>query len=265
MTTISSTSSWVTANSSAADTPWWPGVVSYGGTRVATLRTTNISPGRASKMIAGSTRLSEQAITMHLGALALGEFRPALLVPASIRCGESGDILQAGRRIASWPRASRSGAGVASGGPNRYLAAHERPRTGTSSAQARLDPRQGADQPGLSLDAHADARPRPCDRVRRSGLPEHRRVLDQEARDGDDPRRHVHARLRLLQCEDGHAARRGSAGAGACRDRGRRARPRAYRGDLGRPRRSAGRRRVAVREGHRGARRNGRRTRRSRS
>ena len=45
--------------------------------RLATLRTTNISPGSASKMIAGSTRLSEQAMTMHLGALALREFRPA--------------------------------------------------------------------------------------------------------------------------------------------------------------------------------------------
>jgi hypothetical protein len=34
---------------------------------LATLRTTNISPGEASKIVAGSTRLSEQAITMTFG------------------------------------------------------------------------------------------------------------------------------------------------------------------------------------------------------
>jgi tetratricopeptide (TPR) repeat protein len=35
-------------------------------------------------------------------------------------------------------------------------------------------------------------------RVRGSGVPEYRRVLEQEARDGDDPGRHLHPRLRLL-------------------------------------------------------------------
>src|SRR3546814_4571610 len=58
--TMSLTSSWVTANSSAADTPCRPPPVSNGGTRLAMLRTTNISPGPLSKIMVGSTRLSEQ-------------------------------------------------------------------------------------------------------------------------------------------------------------------------------------------------------------
>ena len=69
--------------------------------------------------------------------------------------------------------------------------------------QARLDPRQGAGQPGLCRDQAADARPQPRHGVRGSGLPEHRRMLDQEARHGDDPWRHLHPRLRLLQRQDG--------------------------------------------------------------
>ena len=65
--TTSGTSSCVTANSSAAETPWRPASFSNGGTRLATLRTTKISPGDTSKICAGSTRLSEQAITITLG------------------------------------------------------------------------------------------------------------------------------------------------------------------------------------------------------
>jgi hypothetical protein len=42
-------------------------VGAYGGTRLATLRTTNSSPGPVSKIICGSTRESEQAITRALG------------------------------------------------------------------------------------------------------------------------------------------------------------------------------------------------------
>ncbi len=38
------------------------------------------------------------------------------------------------------------------------------------------------------------------DRLRGGRLPEHRRVLDQEARHVDDHGRHLHARLRVLQC-----------------------------------------------------------------
>jgi hypothetical protein len=42
-------------------------VVSNGGTKAATLRTTKISPGDTSKICEGSTRLSEQAITITRG------------------------------------------------------------------------------------------------------------------------------------------------------------------------------------------------------
>ena len=55
------------ANSSAADTPWNLPVVSKGGTRFATLRTTNNSPGMAEKMVSGSTRLSQHETTMTSG------------------------------------------------------------------------------------------------------------------------------------------------------------------------------------------------------
>ena len=67
ITTISSTLSWVTANSSAADTPCRPPPSSNGGTRLDTLRTTKISPGDTSNTVAGSVRLSEQAMTITLG------------------------------------------------------------------------------------------------------------------------------------------------------------------------------------------------------
>ena len=39
----------------------------YGGTRLATLRTTKSSPGRASKITSGDTRESQQPMTMILG------------------------------------------------------------------------------------------------------------------------------------------------------------------------------------------------------
>ena len=48
----------------------------------------------------------------------------------------------------------------------------------------------------------------PAHGLRGGGLPEHRRVLDAEARDGDDPGRHLHPRLRLLQRQDRQAAAR---------------------------------------------------------
>jgi hypothetical protein len=86
-----------------------------------------------------------------------------------------------------------------------------------SPAQARLDPRQGADVSAGYAATRELMRAQPRHGVRGSGLPEHRRVLDQEARDGDDPGRHLHPRLRLLQREDRHAARGRSAGAAACR------------------------------------------------
>ncbi len=56
-----------TPNSKAAETPCaWPSGAK-GGTMLATLRTTNNSPGRASKITSGDTRESEQPITMISG------------------------------------------------------------------------------------------------------------------------------------------------------------------------------------------------------
>ena len=82
------------------------------------------------------------------------------------------------------------------------------PAARTSAAQARLDSRQGAHFQGLWRDARADAQPQSEYGLRRGGVPQHRRMLDQEARHGDDPGRRLHARLRLLQRQDRHAARR---------------------------------------------------------
>ena len=54
--------------------------------------------------------------------------------------------------------------------------------------------------PSLSRDPRADAG-QPADHgVRGSGLPEYRRVLDAAPRHHDDHGRHLHPRLRLLQC-----------------------------------------------------------------
>ncbi len=216
--------------------------VSNGGTSAATLRTTKISPGSVSKIgrrIDAAVRAGDDHHARRLwpsasSCPALALAFPVVLAETAIAVDEP--IAE----ITAWlAAASRSGAGVASGGSNRYLAPHERTAPQLrQAAQARLDPGQGADQPGLSRDAPADARAQPRHGVRGSGLPEHRRVLDQEARDGDDPRRHLHARLRLLQRQDRHAARGRSARAGACRDCRGRAWPRAYRRDVGRPRRS---------------------------
>ncbi len=84
-------------------------------------------------------------------------------------------------------------------------------------------------------------------------MPEYWRMLDQEARYGDDPRRHLHARLRLLQREDRHAASRRLARTRTYRDRRGEDGADPHRHHLGRPRRPARRRREPVREGHPGA------------
>ena len=87
------------------------------------------------------------------------------------------------------------------------------------AAQARLDPRQGAGVEGLRGDARDRARERPAHRVRGGRLPQHRRVLGEEARHLHDHGRHLHARLRLLQRQDRPAGRARSERAGACRAR----------------------------------------------
>ena len=131
-------------------------------------------------------------------------------------------------------------------------------------AEAAVDPGQGAGLAGISRDAAADARARPAHRLRGGGLPEYRRVLEGEARDGDDPGRGLHPRLHLLQCRDRAARPARPARAGAGRRRGRQARPQPHRRDLGRPRRSRRWRRRAFRADHRGDPRRRARRRRSR-
>ena len=98
--------------------------------------------------------------------------------------------------------------------------------------------------------ARPDARAQAQHRVRGGGLPEHRRVLEAEARDGDDPGRRLHPRLRLLQRRDRQARPARPARARACRRGGRRARPGPCRRHLGRPRRPGRRRRRAFRARH---------------
>ena len=66
-TTMCLTRKTCTAYSSAADTPCAPPSGWNTGTRLATLRTTNNSPGPASKITSGETRESQQPITMTAG------------------------------------------------------------------------------------------------------------------------------------------------------------------------------------------------------
>ena len=194
----------------------------------------------------------------HLGLLPFGQLRPArALASTSRHCGSGGS-----RAIISLKSVMCSCLAVLCEGLARVRAkslsgedeqsSHQSsPRT--ARAQARLDPREGARRHRLRRDQGADAPAQPRHGVRGSGLPEHRRVLDQEARDGDDPRRYLHPRLRLLQRQDGDAEGGRPQGTAACRRCGGRTRPRTYRRHLGRSRRSARWRRQPVRQGDRGA------------
>ena len=90
-------------------------------------------------------------------------------------------------------------------------AARPPPRKGAparpgSAAQARLDPRQGAGVARLPGNPRDREVAQPRHGLRGGRLPEHRRVLGQEARDLHDHGRHLHARLRLLQRRHRHAA-----------------------------------------------------------
>ena len=71
------------------------------------------------------------------------------------------------------------------------------------AAKAGLDPGQGARVAGLCRHPCNRARQRAAHRLRGGRLPEHRRVLEQEARHLHDHGRHLHARLRLLQRQTG--------------------------------------------------------------
>ena len=68
-----------------------------------------------------------------------------------------------------------------------------------AAAQARLAARARAGLGRLQRHPRHREEPRPGHRLRGGGLPEHRRVLDQEPRHHDDHGRDLHARLRLLQ------------------------------------------------------------------
>ena len=105
--------------------------------------------------------------------------------------------------------------------------------------------------PGFADDQPHRARAQARHRLRGGALPQHRRVLGEEARDLPDHGRDLHARLRLLQRAHRAARRARRRRAGARRRRGRQARPLPCRGDLGRPRRPRRRRRRAFRPRHR--------------
>ncbi len=92
-----------------------------------------------------------------------------------------------------------------------------------------------------------DRRRAPEHRLRGSRVPQRRRVLGTRHGHLHDPRRHVHATLRVLQRQDRHADVRRPAGARARRPLDRAHGP-ASRGDhVGRPRRPTRLRRVGVR------------------
>ena len=110
-----------------------------------------------------------------------------------------------------------------------------------------LDQGPRADGRALRSPAGAHARPRAAHRVRGGALPEHRRVLEPRHRDLHDPRRRLHARLRLLRGQDGaSAASSRSRGAAPGRGRGRPHGAAPRRDHLGQPRRPAGRRGVVL-------------------
>ena len=72
-------------------------------------------------------------------------------------------------------------------------------------AQAAVVQAPGAREPALPRAARDDRGPGPPHGLPGGGLPQHRRVLGARHRHVHDPRRHLHAALRLLQREDGQA------------------------------------------------------------
>ena len=100
--------------------------------------------------------------------------------------------------------------------------AQEAHRRSAARAEARLAQGARAGFGELPAAEGIDANARAAYGVRRSELPEHRRVLASRHRDVHDPRRHVHAIVRLLQCHPRHASRARPAGARPRRQRNRR-------------------------------------------
>ena len=73
------------------------------------------------------------------------------------------------------------------------------------AAQAGLDPGEGARIANLCRNPEDRPRQQAGHGLRGGGLPQHRRMLVEEARHLHDHGRHLHQGLRLLQCEDRHA------------------------------------------------------------
>ena len=114
-------------------------------------------------------------------------------------------------------------------------------------AQAALAEGEGARRPELPPHRAPDAQQGAAHGLRGGELPEHRRVLGARHRDLHDPRRRLHAPLRLLQRQVGRARPGRPRRAAAGRARRQADGPAALRRDVGRPRRPARRRRGRVR------------------
>ena len=114
-------------------------------------------------------------------------------------------------------------------------------------AQAALAEGPGAGRPDLPAPEGDDPRAEPAHGLRGGQLPQRRRVLGARHRDLHDPRRRLHAPLRLLQRADGQADLERPARADAGRGPGEADGPAPRGGHLGRPRRPARLRRQRLR------------------
>ncbi len=119
-------------------------------------------------------------------------------------------------------------------------------RAPAARAQATLVQSAGRGRAALPRAVGADQRGEPAHRLPGGRLPERRRVLGAGHRHIHDPRRHVHAPLRLLQRQDRQAHVERSAGAGPRGALDRAHGPAPRRGHLGRPRRPARQGRFAL-------------------
>ena len=120
-------------------------------------------------------------------------------------------------------------------------------RAAAARAQAAVVQGAAAGRRALPRADRADPLGEPAHGLPGGGLPERRRVLGARHGDVHDPRRHVHAPLRLLQRQDRQAdlERPARAGARGALDRAHGAAPRGH--HLGRPRRPPRQGRLGVR------------------
>ena len=120
-------------------------------------------------------------------------------------------------------------------------------RAAAARAQAAVVQGAAARRPALPRADRADPLREPAHRLPGGRLPERRRVLGARHRDVHDPRRHLHAPLRLLQRQDRQADLERPARARARRALDRAHGPAPRRHHLGRPRRPARQGRLRVR------------------